>query len=69
MDAQKLKLLADSIHDNCTAPDTRRHVAAIAEHMKTFWSPLMINELAAAERQGEISLPAATIAALERLNG
>lgn len=67
MDLQKLARMANQIAANLDCGDGEKTVAAVADHLRRFWSPLMIDELADGFDAGEAELCDAAARAVEQL--
>ncbi|HEX7034259.1 MAG TPA: formate dehydrogenase subunit delta [Pseudomonadales bacterium] len=67
MDLQKLVRMANQIAANLDCGDEETTVAAVADHLRRFWTPLMLDELADGFESGEAELCDAAARAVERL--
>lgn len=57
MQAEKLVRMANQIAANLEyGPDRGQAVAAVVDHIRRFWSPLMRQEIVSHDDQGEVKL-------------
>lgn len=68
MDASKLARMANQIAANFDyGPDQSIAVASVADHLRRFWGPLMLDEIAAYMATGDAELSAIAEQALTRV--
>lgn len=69
MQPEKLEMMANQIGMFFTAQGSAKAPAAIADHIRKFWDPVMRRELIALRDRDACRLSADVIAAIELLDG
>jgi formate dehydrogenase subunit delta len=70
MITEKLARMANQIAANFdTGADQAKAVAGVVDHMRRFWTPVMLDEIAAAHQSGKLDLCEVAARAVEELAG
>jgi formate dehydrogenase subunit delta len=69
MNVEKLARMANQIAANFDYGPSgmEKSVAGVVDHLRRFWTPVMLEELASAHRAGQVDLAEAAETAIERL--
>jgi formate dehydrogenase subunit delta len=68
MNAEKLVRMANQIAANFDyGPDKGKAVAGVVDHMRRFWTPVMLAEIDEAHRTGTVELTEVAARAVEQL--